>query len=110
QAACSDPREYLGQHLINFGYITEDQLQKAFDTQQETRVPLGRVLVMVDAVSHEQLSRVLVFKTRESLLEAMCWRQGTFRVSTDVSDDTELDTEVPVNLLEVHSEGLARAR
>ncbi len=110
QAACSDPREYLGQHLINFGYINEDQLQKAFDTQQETHVPLGRVLVMVDAISQEQLQRVLLFKTRESLLEAMCWREGTFKLSTDVSEDTELDTDVPVNLLEVHSEGLARSR
>ena len=37
QGASLDPREYLGQHLINFGYISEDQLQKAFDTQQETQ-------------------------------------------------------------------------
>jgi hypothetical protein len=110
QSTCSDPREYLGQHLINFGYITEEQLQKAFDTQQETHVPLGRVLEMVDAITHEQLARVLLFKTREALLEAMCWRAGAFRVTTEVSDDTELDTEVPVNLLEVHSEGIARLR
>src|ERR1051325_7774806 len=34
QGAALDPRGYLGQHLINFGYISEDQLQKAFDTQQ----------------------------------------------------------------------------
>lgn len=110
QAACSDPREYLGQHLINFGYISEDQLQKAFDTQQETHVPLGRVLVMVDAITQEQLQRVLLFKTRESLLEGMCWREGTFKLDTTIREDMELDTEVPVNLLEVHSEGIARAR
>lgn len=110
QAASSDPREYLGQHLINFGYINEEQLQKAFDTQQETHVPLGRVLVMVDAVTMEQLGRVLLFKTRESLLEAMSWREGTFRVSSDVPDDRELDCDVPADLLEVHSEGVARAR
>lgn len=110
QASCTDPREYLGQHLINFGYINEDQLTKAFATQQETHVPLGRVLVMVEAITQEQLQRVLLFKTRESLLEAMCWRDGTFKISTDVPGDDELDTEVPVNLLEVHSEGLARSR
>lgn len=110
QAACSDPREYLGQHLINFGYINEDQLSKAFATQQETHVPLGRVLVMVEAITQEQLQRVLLFKTRESLLEAMCWREGTFKLSTDLPSDRELDTDVPVNLLEVHSEGLARSR
>lgn len=110
QASCSDPREYLGQHLINFGYINEDQLGKAFATQQETHVPLGRVLVMVEAITQEQLQRVLLFKTRESLLEAMCWREGTFKLNTDLPSDPELDTDVPVNLLEVHSEGLARSR
>lgn len=108
QSAASDPREYLGQHLINFGYIDEDQLQKAFDTQRETDVPLGRVLVMVDAVTDEQLKRVLMFKMRESLLEAMVWTEGRFQVSTDVADP-ELDGAIPVNLLEVHSEGVARA-
>jgi hypothetical protein len=108
QAAASDPREYLGQHLINFGYINEDQLQKAFDTQKETNVPLGRVLVMVEAVTDEQLKRVLLFKTRESLLEAMVWTEGRFTVNTDVPDN-DLDATIPVNLLEVHSEGVARA-
>lgn len=109
QASASDPREYLGQHLINFGHITEDQLQKAFDTQKETQVPLGRVLVMVGAVTDEQLKRVLLFKARESLLEAMCWTEGQFKATTDVPPD-ELDADIPVNLLEVHSEGVARAR
>jgi hypothetical protein len=109
QAAASDPREYLGQHLINFGYIGEDQLQKAFDTQKETHVPLGRVLVMVDAVTQDQLHRVLLFKTRESLLEAMVWSEGSFTITTEVPD-ADLDGEIPVSLLEVHSEGVARAR
>jgi hypothetical protein len=109
QASSKDPREFLGQHLINFGYITEDQLQKAFETQQETHVPLGRVLVMVDAVTTEQLARVLLFKTRESLLDSMCWTDGTFKVTNEVPDERDLDGEVPIDLREVHSEGLARA-
>ena len=108
QAASSDPREYLGQHLINFGYITEEQLQRAFDTQQETHVPLGRVLVMVEAVSQPQLDRVLVFKTRESLLEAMGWGEGTFKVTDDVPASRELDAIQAVDLFEAHSEALAR--
>ncbi len=110
QASSSDPREYLGQHLINFGYIDEDQLQKAFETQQETHVPLGRVLVMVDAVTQEQLARVLLFKTRESMLEAMRWVGGEFLVTADVDADADLDHEVPIDLREVHSEGQARAQ
>ena len=108
QAGSSDPREYLGQHLINFGYIDEEQLQKAFDTQKQTKVPLGRVLVMVDAVTPEELARVLLFKTRESFLEAMCWSEGQFRVVREIPEDTDLDCDVPIDLREVHSEGIAR--
>ncbi len=109
QAASLDPREYLGQHLINFGYISEEQLQKAFDTQQETHVPLGRVLVMVEAVNQEQLDRVLLFKTRESMLETMSWTEGAFKLVDEVPETRELDTTVPVDLHEAHSEALARA-
>ena len=109
QAASQDPREYLGQHLINFGYISEEQLQKAFDTQQETRVPLGRVLVMVDALTTQQLERVLVFKTRESLLETMSWTDGTFRLTDEVPDGRDLDAPAAIDLFEAHSEGVARA-
>ncbi len=44
KVASTDPREYLGQLLVNFGLITEEQLQKAFVTQQETKVLLGKIL------------------------------------------------------------------
>ena len=49
-AASNDPREFLGQLLINFGRLTEEQLSKAFQTQEETKVRLGKVLVMVGLV------------------------------------------------------------
>ena len=108
QASSTDPREYLGQHLINFGYIDEDQLQRAFDTQKETKVPLGRVLVMVEAITTEQLQRVLLFKTREALLEALCWTAGSWKLSPEADGDIELDCDQPVDLREVASEAAAR--
>lgn len=108
QASSSDPREYFGQHLINFGYIDEDQLQRAFDTQKETHVPIGRVLVMVDAITSEQLQKVLTFKTREGFLEALCWEEGSWRLTPEVDEDRELDCERPIDLKEVWSEAQAR--
>jgi hypothetical protein len=108
QAASSDPREFLGQHLINFGYVDEEGLQRAFDTQKETRVPLGRVLVMVDALTPEQLQRVLTFKTREGMLEALCWEDGSWKITPGVDTDRELDCQWPVDLREVASEAGAR--
>jgi len=108
QSWSTDPREYLGQHLINFGFINEDDLQRAFDTQKETRVPLGRVLVMVEALTQAQLQRVLTFKTREGLLEALCWNDGSWRVTPGVDGDPDLDCERAVDLREAYAEAMAR--
>ena len=43
-SSSNDPREYFSQFLINFGYLTEDQLTKAMKTQQETKVSLCRLV------------------------------------------------------------------
>lgn len=108
QAASTDPREYLGQHLINFGHINEEQLQQAFDTQKETKVPLGRILVMVELLTMAQLQTVIFFKTREGFLEALGWHEGSWRFVPETDTAPELDSERPVDLREAVSEAAAR--
>jgi uncharacterized protein DUF4388 len=99
-ADSNDPREFLGQLLINFGHLDEEQLAKAFRTQEETHIRLGKVLVMVGHVSPETVREVLAIKLRETLLDVFLWDSGLFSF-----DDTppppidELDAAVP--LLEV---------
>jgi len=77
-AASNDPREYLGQLLINFGHIDEEQLAKGFRTQQETKVKLGRVLAMVGLVTPEVVRDTLAIKIRETLLDVFVWDSGFF--------------------------------
>jgi len=108
QGASNDPREFLGQHMMNFGLINEEQLEKAFQTQRETTVPLGKILVMVGLITEQQLTRALAFKVRESLLDTLEWRFGTFTFTPGEFGNRELDIEVPVQLSEVHSEGQSR--
>jgi len=110
QGASTDTREYLGQHLINFGYITEEQLTKAFQTQRETTVPLGRILIMVGELTEEQLNRALAFKVRESLLDAFEWQSGSFTFKSGETGKREMDLVVAVALSEAHSEGQSRAK
>ncbi|MBN2358159.1 MAG: DUF4388 domain-containing protein [Deltaproteobacteria bacterium] len=110
QGASTDTREYLGQHLINFGYINEQQLEKAFQTQRETTVPLGRILLMVGELTEEQLNRALAFKVRESLLDTFEWQTGSFSLEDGETGKREMDLVVAVALAEAHSEGLSRAR
>lgn len=96
-ASSSNPREFLGQLLINFGHITEEQLSKAFQTQEETKVRLGKVLVNTGLLQPQTIQEVLSIKIHETLLDVFVWDSGFFFV-----DDTpppvfdELDVSVPL--------------
>jgi hypothetical protein len=96
-AASNDPREYLGQLLINFGHINEEQLQKAFQTQEETKVRLGKVLTMVGLVTPETVREVLAIKIRETILDVFLWDSGLFSFDdTPPAPVDDLDATVPL--------------
>lgn len=109
-ASSNEPREYLGQFLINLGHITEEQFQRAYDTQQETRVYLGRILLMIGLVTEANLKAVLALKFRETLLDAFEWEDGTFQFerldAIDLPDGIE--AELPLSTL--HKEADVRAQ
>jgi hypothetical protein len=109
-AASNDPREYFGQFLINFGLVTEDQLQKAFETQQETKVLIGKILVMTGAVSEEQVHSILELKIREGFLDVFLWDQGMFEFQDVLVPDEPSVVPVSVDLGVLESEGLARQK
>jgi hypothetical protein len=97
-AASNDPREYLGQLLTNFGHITEEELNKAFETQVETKVRLGQVLTMVGLVAPRVITETLAIKIRETLLDALLWDSGVFYLdeSPPPAPD-ELAAQVPLS-------------
>lgn len=97
EAASNDPREYLGQLLINFGHLGEDDLARAFATQQETKVRLGQVLVSLGLVRPEVIRDTLAIKIRETLLDAYLWDSGFFTVEECPPRPRDaLDTAVPL--------------
>jgi hypothetical protein len=88
----------LGQLLINFGHIDEEQLAKAFRTQEETKIRLGRVLEMVGLVAPETIRETLAIKVRETVLDAFVWDSGVFRVDdAPPPPPDELDARVPLD-------------
>lgn len=107
-ASSNEPREYLGQFLINLGQITEEQFHRAYETQRETRIFLGRILVMIGAVTEEQVSHAINLKTRETLLEAFQWDHGTFAFEADKLPELPAGVELRVPLLDVHKESEVR--
>jgi hypothetical protein len=97
-AASNDPGEYLGQLLVNFGHLDEEQLTQAFRTQQETKIRLGKVLTMVGLVGAETVREVLAIKIRETLLDLFRWDSGVFSFddSPPPADTDELDAAIPL--------------
>jgi hypothetical protein len=92
-ASSNDPREYLGQLLVNFGHVTDEQLTQAFRTQEETKVRLGRVLVMAGLVPRETIRDVLAIKIRETILDVFLWDSGLF--SFDDTPPPSVDDDDP---------------
>ncbi|MDP1822040.1 MAG: DUF4388 domain-containing protein [Archangium sp.] len=103
-ASSNLPREYVGQYLINLGHISEDQFHKAYATQKETKVFLGRILEMIGAVSRETLETVLSTKFRETVLDAFNWVEGTFKFDNGKKPPQADGIRVEVPLIEVHKE------
>jgi hypothetical protein len=96
-ASSNDPREYLGQLLVNFGHLDEEQLTRAFRTQEESKVRLGKVLTTLKLVSPETVRDVLAIKIRETLLDVFLWDSGLFSLDDACPPAVdELDAEVPL--------------
>lgn len=104
-ASSNQPREFFGQFLINMGHLTEDQLEKAFSTQAETRVFLGKILVMTGLVSEPTVRSTLSHKFREMVLDAWHWDTGLFAFEAADSAPDVAGLDVSVDLLDIHREG-----
>jgi hypothetical protein len=104
-ASSNQPREYFGQFLITMGHLTEDQLEKAFATQAETRVFLGKILVMTGLVPEETVRSTLSHKFREMVLDAWHWEDGRFAFEAADSAPEGSGLDVSVDLLDIHREG-----
>ena len=78
--SCSsnDPSRFLAQRLIVSGMITEEQRQKALDIQRETQLALGRILVILGALTENQLHDAMRAKAEEEIAELCSWRDARF--------------------------------
>lgn len=74
----SDPREYLGQYLLAFNRITEDQLREALATQEDEQQLLGRILVNRQLVTEAEIRRIVQLKVEESIYDIFLWNTGSF--------------------------------
>lgn len=74
----SDPREYLGQYLLAFNRITEEQLREALATQEDEQQLLGRILINRQLVTEAEIRRIVQLKVEESIYDTFLWNVGNF--------------------------------
>src|SRR5688572_12019183 len=96
-SSTNDPREYLGQMLIHYGKITEEQLQAGMEAQrtdaqspeghpapeakknlQPERRRLGQVLVDSGVLTKADVIEVMEIRTLDIIYDLFIWKAGTF--------------------------------
>ena len=89
-SASNDPREYLGQFLMSHGYLTEPELMKAMEVQQQSGILLGKILVMIDVINEQDLHRLMRLKAEEEIYDIFLWREGEFQFVDDELPSQEM--------------------
>lgn len=72
-------REYLGHFLVSYGYITDEELTKAMEVQEESKILLGKILVMIGAIAEEDLVELIRIKACETIYDIFLWPEGAFQ-------------------------------
>ena len=89
-SASNDPREYLGQFLMSHGYLTEAELKKAMEVQQQSGILLGKILVMIDVINEPDLVRFMRLKAEEEIYDIFLWNDGDFYFLDDELPQMEM--------------------
>ncbi len=79
----TEPTKQLGHFLLFRGKITEWQLKRALEIQQQTRQILGKILVQEGFVTQEDIERALRDRTQEVIYDLFLWEDGFFHFTAD---------------------------
>lgn len=74
--AVAAPRKkhMLGEALMKYGSITEEQLQESLQKQKVWKVDLGGALLKLEFVKEEEIRKALVFQITEEVCEIFSWQ------------------------------------
>jgi tetratricopeptide (TPR) repeat protein len=91
----NDPTKQLGHFLLFQGKLTEPQLKRAFEINQQSRIILGKILVQENLVSKEDVEQALIARTEEVIYDLFLWDDGYFHFA---ADGYKLDELVLINV------------
>lgn len=102
-ASSTGVRETVGAMLVRRGLVTEEQLDTALQRQkqQQGTALLGQILIEMEAVSAEDLNRVVYLQFQNVISEALSWTGGvgTFE-AMDIPDLGEVKVDPREVILE----------
>lgn len=86
----NEPTKELGHFLFFQGKVTETQLKRALELQQQNRAILGKVLVQEGFVTQAEVEKALVSRTEEVIYDLFLWDDGYFHFSPNGYNIEEL--------------------
>jgi hypothetical protein len=97
----NDPREYLGQVLLYYGKVDEDQLKTAREEQRISGAKLGEVLVEQGFLTENEVLDILKIRTLDAIYDLFVWTDGDFEFYDDepLPDDLLLIEVEPTTVI-----------
>lgn len=95
----------LGKVLIKRGSISEEQLNKALQIQQQTLQRLGYILVRNGFIDHEELKNALTQQIMQIVHKVFRWREGEYYFSQEIAVEYDRDSIIPITSESVLMEG-----
>jgi hypothetical protein len=95
-ATSNDPKEYLGQLLIHYGKLDEQQLRVALQVQRENGGRLGEILVSTGVLPEEDVLQILRIRTLDIIYDLFLWDDAHFELhDNEGPPDYFIRIEVP---------------
>ena len=97
----NDPREYLGQVLLHYGKVDEEQLKAAREVQRTSGAKLGEVLVEQGFLTEDEILEILKTRTLDAIYDLFVWTDGDFEFYDDetLPDDLLLVEVEPTTVI-----------
>lgn len=70
--------ELLGERLVQSGYVTEGQLQRALAVQSKNRQHIGEVLVELNIIHRDMLDRIIHNQIYDTFTDLFQWKVGRY--------------------------------
>ena len=76
--ASNDPEKFLTNRLLASGAITGEQRLIANEIKQASQLALGRILLILGAITEEQLIDAMRTKMQDEIAELLTWTEGRY--------------------------------